>query len=200
MSLSVTLPPGASLARSDAVVQQILPIVLDTPGVSSVSVYSGMDGITFSPATNSGQMWPIFDPFEDAPAARVSPRTSIAADLRKRLARDHGGGDPHHQSGVGARPRQHRRLPDDDRGPRRSRLSRARRPPCSSSPKRRPRTRRSRRRSATSTRATRRSTPSSTATRPRCSACRCAACSRRCRRISPARTSTTSTCSAIRSR
>ncbi len=39
---------------------------------------------------------------------------------------DHRGRHPHHQSGFGARPRQHRRLQDDDRGPRRSRLSRAR--------------------------------------------------------------------------
>ncbi|HUL82637.1 MAG TPA: efflux RND transporter permease subunit, partial [Gammaproteobacteria bacterium] len=53
VSMSVTMPPGTSLARTDAVVQQVIPIVLATPGVSSVSVYSGMDGITFSPATNS---------------------------------------------------------------------------------------------------------------------------------------------------
>ena len=85
VSLSVTLPPGASLARSDAVVQQILPIVLGTPGVSSVSVYSGMDGISFSPATNAGQMWPIFEPFETRLPKGLTANV-IAADLRKRLA------------------------------------------------------------------------------------------------------------------
>jgi HAE1 family hydrophobic/amphiphilic exporter-1 len=84
VSLSVTLPPGASLARSDAVVQQVLPIVLGTPGVSSVSVYSGMDGISFSPATNSGQMWPIFEPFETRLPKGLTASV-IAADLRKRL-------------------------------------------------------------------------------------------------------------------
>ena len=85
VSLSITLPPGASLARSDAVVQQVIPIVLATPGVSSASVYSGMDGITFSPATNSGQMWPIFKPFEERLPKGLTANV-IAAELRKRLA------------------------------------------------------------------------------------------------------------------
>ncbi len=66
-------------------VQQILPVVLGTPGVSSVSVYSGMDGISFSPATNSGQMCPIFDSFESRLPKGLTANV-IAADLRKRLA------------------------------------------------------------------------------------------------------------------
>ncbi|MEO8755065.1 MAG: efflux RND transporter permease subunit, partial [Casimicrobiaceae bacterium] len=85
VSLSVTLPPGASLARSDAVVQQVIPIVLGTPGVSSASVYSGMDGVTFSPATNSGQMWPVFKSFDERLPKGLTANV-IAADLRKRLA------------------------------------------------------------------------------------------------------------------
>ncbi len=44
VAVSLTMPPGTSLARTDAVVQQIIPIVLGTPGVSSASVYAGMDG------------------------------------------------------------------------------------------------------------------------------------------------------------
>jgi HAE1 family hydrophobic/amphiphilic exporter-1 len=85
VSISVTMPPGTSLARTDAVVQQVIPIVLGTPGVSSVSVYAGMDGITFAPATNSGQMWAVFDPFEDRLPKGLSANV-IAAELRKRLA------------------------------------------------------------------------------------------------------------------
>ena len=85
VSMSVTMPPGTSLARTDAVVQQVIPVVLATPGVSSVSGSSGMDGITFSPATNSGQMWAVFDPFEERlPKGLTAP--VIAAELRKRLA------------------------------------------------------------------------------------------------------------------
>jgi len=85
IAISVTLPPGSTLARTDAVVQQVIPIVLDTPGVSAASVYSGMDGVTFSVATNAGQIWAIFDPFsERIPKGQTA--TSIAAELRKRLA------------------------------------------------------------------------------------------------------------------
>jgi HAE1 family hydrophobic/amphiphilic exporter-1 len=85
VALSVTMPPGTSLARTDALVQQIIPIVLGTPGVASASVYSGMDGTTFSNATNSGQMWAIFDDF-DIRVPKKQTAASISADLRKRLA------------------------------------------------------------------------------------------------------------------
>jgi len=85
VALTVTMPPGTSLARTDALIQQIIPIVLDTPGVSSASVYSGMDGITFSPATNSGQLWAVFEPFEERlPRGLTAP--VIAEELRQRLA------------------------------------------------------------------------------------------------------------------
>jgi hydrophobe/amphiphile efflux-1 (HAE1) family protein len=85
VALTVTMPPGTSLARTDAVIQQIIPIVLGTPGVSSASVYAGMDGITFSPATNSGQLWAMFEPFEERLPKGLSA-SAIAAEIRKRLA------------------------------------------------------------------------------------------------------------------
>ena len=70
VALTVTMPPGTSLARTDAVIQQVIPIVLGTPGVSSASVYVGMDGVTFSPATNSGQLWASVRPVRGALAER----------------------------------------------------------------------------------------------------------------------------------
>jgi len=85
VAISITMPPGTSLARTDALVQQVIPIVLGTPGVSSASVYSGMDGITFSNATNSGQLFAIFEPFEQRLPKGLTV-TVIAAELRKRLA------------------------------------------------------------------------------------------------------------------
>jgi HAE1 family hydrophobic/amphiphilic exporter-1 len=85
VAVSITMPPGTSLARTDAVVQQMIPIILDTPGVEHASVYSGMDGVTFSGATNAGQMWAIFEPFEERlPRGLTAP--VISAELRKRLA------------------------------------------------------------------------------------------------------------------
>ena len=94
ITISITMPPGSSLARTDAIVQRVVPIVLDTPGVSSASVYSGMDGITFSPSTSSGQMWAILDPFEQR-MPKGQTAQSIAAEIRKRLAPIIGRGDPH---------------------------------------------------------------------------------------------------------
>jgi hydrophobe/amphiphile efflux-1 (HAE1) family protein len=85
VALSLTMPPGTSLARTDAVVQQMIPIVLDTPGVADASVYSGMDGTTFSNATSSGQMWAIFDPFEERLPKGLTA-AAISAELRKRLS------------------------------------------------------------------------------------------------------------------
>ncbi|MCP5146359.1 MAG: efflux RND transporter permease subunit [Gammaproteobacteria bacterium] len=85
VAISFTMPPGTSLARTDAVVQQAIPVVMATPGVAHASVYSGMDGITFSPATNSGQLWAVFDPFETR-LPKGQTMDVIVADLRKRLA------------------------------------------------------------------------------------------------------------------
>jgi HAE1 family hydrophobic/amphiphilic exporter-1 len=85
VAITITMPPGTSLARTDAVVQQAIPIILGTPGVQHASVYAGMDGITFSPATNSGQIWAIFTPFEERLPQGLTAN-AIAAELRKRLS------------------------------------------------------------------------------------------------------------------
>ncbi|MEO8307115.1 MAG: efflux RND transporter permease subunit [Pseudomonadota bacterium] len=83
--ISITMPPGSSLARTDAIVQQVVPIVLATPGVSSASVYSGMDGISFSNSTSSGQMWAILKPFDERLPQGLTSLV-IAENIRKRLA------------------------------------------------------------------------------------------------------------------
>jgi HAE1 family hydrophobic/amphiphilic exporter-1 len=85
VAVSITMPPGTSLARTDAIVQQAIPIILATPGVSHGSVYSGMDGTTFSNSTSSGQIWAIFDPFAERLPRGLTAQV-IAAELRKRLA------------------------------------------------------------------------------------------------------------------
>ena len=85
MSAAVTLPPGSSLARTDAVVQQVVPIVLGSPGVSSASVYSGMDPNGFMTASYAGQMWAIFDPFDERLKRGLTDKV-IAAELTRRLA------------------------------------------------------------------------------------------------------------------
>jgi HAE1 family hydrophobic/amphiphilic exporter-1 len=66
-------------------VQQAIPIILGTPGVSHASVYSGMDGATFSNAAHAGQIWAIFEPFEER-LPRGLGAEAIGAELRRRLA------------------------------------------------------------------------------------------------------------------
>jgi hydrophobe/amphiphile efflux-1 (HAE1) family protein len=85
VAISINLPPGSSFARTDAIVQQIIPIVLDTPGVQYASVYSGIDGNGFINSTSAGQMFAIFEPFEKRLKEGLTMPV-IVNELRKRLA------------------------------------------------------------------------------------------------------------------
>ena len=85
VAVGINMPPGSSLARTDAIVQQVIPIILGTPGVSSGSVYSGMDPNTFSNSTSGGQIFAIFEPFEKRLKHGLTAKV-IAANLRKRLS------------------------------------------------------------------------------------------------------------------
>ena len=85
VAISIQLPVGATLARTDAVVQQVIDIVLKTPGVSSASVYAGIDGNGFNNQSSSGQLWAIFEPFP-VRLAKGLTAARITAALRERLA------------------------------------------------------------------------------------------------------------------
>ncbi len=85
VSMQVQLPVGATLARTDAITQQVLDIILTTPGVWATSTYAGIDGNGFNLQSSSTQLWPIFDPFEERLAKGLTAAT-ITADLRKRLS------------------------------------------------------------------------------------------------------------------
>ena len=58
----VQLPDGASLTRTDAVVQRASKIIKDTPGVRDAVAFAGFSGATFTNASNSAA---IFAAFED---------------------------------------------------------------------------------------------------------------------------------------
>ena len=87
-SLVVQLPPGASLARTDAVQQRALDIALEVPGVAHGVNIVGFSGATFTNAPNSGAIFLVLDPFEKraqrsgAIGARPS-RPSSTAGCRK---------------------------------------------------------------------------------------------------------------------
>ncbi len=81
----ISLPPGASLARTDAVVRRVAEIVLNTPGVAHAVPFAGLDGATFTNAPNAGTVFSSLAPFPDRVAKGLSA-DHILADLRQRLS------------------------------------------------------------------------------------------------------------------
>jgi hydrophobe/amphiphile efflux-1 (HAE1) family protein len=79
------LPPGASLARTDAVVREATKIILATPGVRHAVPFSGLDGATLTNAPNAGAIFSPLQPFEEREPKGLSANV-ILADLRQRLS------------------------------------------------------------------------------------------------------------------
>jgi hydrophobe/amphiphile efflux-1 (HAE1) family protein len=53
----IQLPPGASLERTEAAVNRIRGVVSKNPMILETAAFAGLDGSTFSPASNSGIMF-----------------------------------------------------------------------------------------------------------------------------------------------
>ena len=81
----VQLPPGASLARTDAVVRRAAKIILDTPGVAHAVGFSGLDGATLTNASNAGAIFSPMTPFAERDAKGLSADV-VLASLRQRLS------------------------------------------------------------------------------------------------------------------
>jgi hydrophobe/amphiphile efflux-1 (HAE1) family protein len=82
--VSIQLPPGSSLARTDAVVNRANDIILATPGVKYTNGYTGRNGATFTAATNAGSFFVVLDDFDKRTAPNMDVN-SIAQVLRQRL-------------------------------------------------------------------------------------------------------------------
>ena len=59
--VSLQLPPGASLSRTDAVTRRANSMILQVPGVAHTASYAGRSGSTFSNATNAGAIFVVVD-------------------------------------------------------------------------------------------------------------------------------------------
>jgi HAE1 family hydrophobic/amphiphilic exporter-1 len=82
--VGATLPPGASLSRTDDIMREIGKRVLATPGVFAASIYSGVDPSTNTTVSNGGQMYVVFEPFaERLSKGLTTPK--IIASLHKNL-------------------------------------------------------------------------------------------------------------------
>jgi HAE1 family hydrophobic/amphiphilic exporter-1 len=80
----IQLPPGASLARTDAVVRRATRMLLETPGVAHAVPFAGFDGGTFTNASNAGTIFAALKPFDERVAAGLTG-DRVRADLNRRL-------------------------------------------------------------------------------------------------------------------
>ncbi len=79
------LPPGASLARTDAVIREASKIILERPGVQNSVAFTGFDGATFTNAPNTGVIFVSLKPFEQrVPLGLTAAR--IRADVQQHLS------------------------------------------------------------------------------------------------------------------
>jgi hydrophobe/amphiphile efflux-1 (HAE1) family protein len=53
----IQLPPGSSLERTEAAVEEIRKVAASNPMILETAAFAGLDGSTFSPASNSGIMF-----------------------------------------------------------------------------------------------------------------------------------------------
>ncbi|HLY89435.1 MAG TPA: efflux RND transporter permease subunit, partial [Acetobacteraceae bacterium] len=79
------LPPGSSLARNDDVTREVNEILLTTPGVATTAAFAGLDGATFTLASNKGAIFSVFTPFEEREPKGLTAK-AILASINQRLA------------------------------------------------------------------------------------------------------------------
>jgi hydrophobe/amphiphile efflux-1 (HAE1) family protein len=80
------LPPGASLARTDAVHRRAIDIALNTPGVAHGVNFVGFSGATFTNAPNAGAIFLTLEPWEKRAKDPSQSAPAIAAALFRKLA------------------------------------------------------------------------------------------------------------------
>ncbi len=84
--VAAQLPPGASLARTDAVMRRIGDIVLDTPGAAHAVNIVGFSGATFTSAPNAGALFVVLEDFRLRAGDPQKSAAAIQGALFGRLA------------------------------------------------------------------------------------------------------------------
>jgi hydrophobe/amphiphile efflux-1 (HAE1) family protein len=82
---AVQLPPGSSLARTDAVVQRVIKDLLAIPGVEHTASFSGFDAASFTNASNAAAVFFTVTPFDEREAHGVDAAT-VLQNARQRLS------------------------------------------------------------------------------------------------------------------
>ncbi|MEL6318422.1 MAG: efflux RND transporter permease subunit, partial [Pseudomonadota bacterium] len=70
-------PPGASLDRTDKVVQRATDLILAHPGVAHTAGFAGLDGATFTNASNAGAVFFTFKNFEELAELGLDQQTIL---------------------------------------------------------------------------------------------------------------------------
>ncbi len=81
----VQLPPGSSLARTEAVIKQAIDIVLKTRGIEHVAPFAGLDATTSTVASNAGTVFSGLPSLYNHEIPGVTANT-VLADLNARLS------------------------------------------------------------------------------------------------------------------
>ena len=81
----VQLPPGSSLARTDAVVQRAIKDLHAIPGVVHTASFTGLDGATFTNASNAATVFFTVTPFAERAAHGIDGAT-VLSTARQRMA------------------------------------------------------------------------------------------------------------------
>ena len=82
----IQLPPGASLARTDAVHKRAIELALSTPGVAHGVNFVGFSGATFTNAPNAGAIFLTLDPWEERAGDPNKSAAAITAALMGKFA------------------------------------------------------------------------------------------------------------------
>jgi len=87
MIIVIQLPPGASLARTDAAQQRALDIALSVPGVVHGVNVVGFSGATFTNSPNAGAIFLVLDSFEKRAHDPRQSANAIQRELNRQLSK-----------------------------------------------------------------------------------------------------------------
>ncbi|WP_395376301.1 efflux RND transporter permease subunit [Marinicella sp. W31] len=83
--VSIQLPPGASLDRTDAVVQEATEKLMALDGVVNAVAFAGFAGATFTNASNAAAIFPVLDSFDNRSEMGLN-YAGILAEMRAAMA------------------------------------------------------------------------------------------------------------------
>ncbi len=115
------LPDAATLDRTEAVIRRMGDIALKQPGVDHAVSFPGLSINGFTNSPNSGIVFVTLKPFDERKSKELSAG-AIAAALNQKLRLDPGCLHRRVSASAGDGPRNHRRVPNADRGPQWPRL------------------------------------------------------------------------------